>query len=100
MSAPELSEYERGEVARFGIFAEEERVERVAEALYRAHRDPEEFWTVKWEHAYGMHDEYRRLAVAAIEALAPADETGAVDRVQSLIPPGTKDGVFSLKVCR
>jgi hypothetical protein len=31
-----------------------------------------------------MHDEYRTLAAAALAAVAPADETGAVERVLDL----------------
>lgn len=84
MSAPELSEYERGGVARFGIFAEEERVERVARAIVAAAyfaEEPDFIWKNMSE---SLHDDYRRLAVAAIEALAPADEMGAIERVSAL----------------
>jgi hypothetical protein len=60
-------------VARFGIFAEEERVERVARAL--ADGDAEDHGVYTWDEAGDeLHGDYRRAARHAIEALAPADE--------------------------
>lgn len=51
---------------------------RIARALYEADMDPEEFWTVKWESAYGLHDKYLRLADAALAVrLTPAGDPAA-----------------------
>jgi hypothetical protein len=71
MTVQELSDYEQSQVDRFGIFAEEERVERVARAIVAAAyfaEAPDSIWKNMSE---SLHDDYRRLAVAAIEALRP-----------------------------
>jgi hypothetical protein len=59
----------------------EEEVEAVARAIFHA-----EDAAADWDYFSDTYrDKYRRLAVAAIEALAPADETTAVERVRAFV---------------
>jgi hypothetical protein len=81
MSAPELSAEEQATVDRFGIFAEEQRVEKVARAIALAETEHSLYvfpcrcgWSAEMGRGWEKRGEDHRreaLAVAAIEALRP-----------------------------
>jgi hypothetical protein len=69
-------------VDRFGIFAEEERVEAAARAMWDAQMPMGSVPTGTWAHAEaGLQRLFRKMATAAVAAVAPRDGLQADDYV-------------------
>lgn len=99
--APAPSDDEAAVIERFGMFAEEERVEKVARALWIADRMSPDTWDLPG-NAYRRR--YLRLAAAAVAALgeSPAEEAAVEDlsaEGHGFVSVGTSDNGPFLLCC-